>query len=146
MRAAIVLALGAALCASPAHARPSAAAIGDSLTVGVASVLHVPAFAKVGMSSCWILRHAPASHFDRVVLSAGTNDPPGRCAEAIRDKISASDVVWVVPVNGARSHVLAVAGAHGDKTCAYVPSRRKKVWPHPDSYGPLARCVRQKWG
>ena len=62
----------------------------------------MPTNAKVGISSCAILRRTPTAHYDFVLLSAGTNDPPGRCIEAIRARLNASRVAWVVPVNGAR--------------------------------------------
>ncbi len=74
----------------------------------------------------------PAKHYDTLLISAGTNDVPGRCIEQIRSKVNADHVIWVVPVNGARAHVLQVAAAHGDRLFYYVASRRN--WPHPDGY------------
>ncbi len=107
-------------------------ALGDSLAVGFGGASHMPTRAKVGISSCRILHMTPSSHYDFVLLSAGTNDPPGACVEAIRERLTASRVEWVVPVNGARSHVLAVAGAYGDATLFYVAGARS--WPHPAFY------------
>ncbi len=120
-------------------ANASTLAWGDSLAVGTGAAMHVQTIARVGASSCAILRSAPAGHFDRVVISAGTNDPPGRCVAAARKAIRADRVVWILPVNGARAHVLDIARAHGDRVVSYAPSRRN--WPHPASYGPLARAV-----
>ena len=107
-------------------------ALGDSLALGFGQASHLPTRAIVGISSCRILGMTPREHFSFVLLSAGTNDPPGGCIEAIRHRLSADRVQWVVPVNGARSHVLAVAGAHGDATLFYTPGAR--AWPHPAFY------------
>jgi len=115
-------------------------ALGDSLALGFGQASGLPTRAVVGEPSCpnrrahrpGIVNMVPAGHFDFVLLSAGTNDAPGRCIEAIRAKLDADKVQWVVPVNGARSHVLAVAGAHGDATLFYTPGARS--WPHPAAY------------
>ena len=106
---------------APWKAHAADLALGDSLAVGFGQASHLPTNAKVGIGSCAILRRTPSAHYDFVLLSAGTNDPPGRCIEAIRARLNASRVVWVVPVNGARSHVLAVAGRYGDTPLFYTP-------------------------
>lgn len=115
--------------------------VGDSLTVGVSQIIHADkVVAKVGMSSCWIANRAPIEQYDVAILSAGTNDPPGRCVEKLRNKIHASKVIWIVPVNGARQHVLSVAASHGDSVAYYTPGKRS--WPHPNSYRPLAETIK----
>ena len=111
-------------------------ALGDSLAVGYGQASHMPTLARVGIGSCAILRMTPTSHYDFVLVSAGTNDPPGRCLEAIRDRLNASRVEWVVPVNGARAHVLAVAALHHDETLFYSAGRN---WPHPARYKNVLR-------
>lgn len=117
--------------------------VGDSLTVGVSQIIHANrVVAKVGMSSCWIAKRAPTKEYDIAILSAGTNDVPGPCIERLRNKIHAHKVIWIVPVNGARQHVLSVAAAHGDSVAYYIPSKSKRVFPHPNSYRPLAKTIK----
>ena len=110
----------------------SRAAVGDSLAVGFGHASHMTTFARVGAGSCEIVRKVPRGHYDFMLISAGTNDVPGLCLEAIRARADASTIEWVVPVNGARNHVLSVAHAHGDRLLFYIPSRR--AWPHPAAY------------
>lgn len=118
--------------------------LGDSLSVGVAALLHCMSIARVGASSCAISHWVPAQYFDHVVISAGTNDPPGRCIEQLRERLRGGNIVWVLPVNGARDHVAGVARASGDSVCSYSAGRGLGV--HPSSYGPLAACVAARWG
>jgi len=113
---------------------PERASAGDSLAQGFGWASGFTVFATRSVSSCYIADHMPSGHFKLLLLSGGTNDVPGPCIELMRSRANADVVEWVVPVNGARSHVLAVAAAHGDKLLYYTPSRRKGVWPHPDSY------------
>ena len=108
------------------------AAIGDSLAIGFGEASHLEIHAVIGISSCRAVSLAPATHYRFVLLSAGTNDPPGRCLEALREKVDADRVEWVVPVNRARWRVIAVAEAHHDKLLFYTPDKR--AWPHPASY------------
>lgn len=107
-------------------------ALGDSLALGFGQASRMPTRAIVGISSCRILGMTPREHFDFVLLSAGTNDPPGPCIERIRSRLNVTRLMWVVPVNGARSQVLEVAGAHRDATLFYTPGAR--AWPHPAFY------------
>lgn len=118
------------------------AAIGDSLALGTGRALGVPTYAVERKSSCWILGHLPRSGFDHAVISAGTNDPPGRCIAAIRARIHARHVVWILPVNGARAPVAALAHLYGDPVVAYRPGRDGI---HPPAYAPLARAVLAAW-
>jgi hypothetical protein len=111
-------------------------ALGDSLALGLGRALGIATIARIGISSCSIAGMAPSGHYDRVVLSAGTNDPPGRCIESVRRQIHADHVTWVVPVNGARAHVLRLAAQFGDSTLFYAP-RRGDV--HPSNYVAMAR-------
>jgi hypothetical protein len=126
------------------------AAIGDSIADGVGSQLHVLTYAKVGASSCSIAkRFVPIFYFKHVVISAGINDAPGACLEAIRKAVSAGQVVWVLPapINSARAHVLAVAQRWGDKTVSYnCPGGCSRRSFHPGSYTALAAEVRRAWG
>ena len=108
-------------------------AVGDSLAVGFGQASHMTTMAKVGVSSCWIAARMPAGHYDFMLISAGTNDVPGRCIEQVRARANADVVEWVVPVNGARSHVLQVAAAHGDRTLFYLAGKGR-AWPHPNCY------------
>ena len=74
--------LAGLLMAAPAMAR--SIAIGNSLAVGFGQASHVETIARVGISSCVIARMVPSEQFDTALLSAGTNDPPGRCVEQVR--------------------------------------------------------------
>ena len=130
----LVLLAVAVPLATPASAGDLA--LGDSLALGLGRALGIATIARIGISSCSIAGMAPSGHYDRVVLSAGTNDPPGRCIESVRRQIHADHVTWVVPVNGARSHVLRLAAQFGDSTLFYAP-RRGDV--HPSNYVAMAR-------
>jgi hypothetical protein len=120
----------------PALAFVLSLALGDSLALGFGRASHLPTSAVVGEPSYknrkfrGIVNMVPTGHFDFVLLSAGTNDVPGNCIEAIRAKLDATVVEWIVPVNSARAHVLRVAKAYGDKTYFYQASKKRGVWPH----------------
>jgi len=109
----------------------SSLAFGDSLALGFGQASHMPTFAIVGIGSCALARITPTTHYTFVLLSAGTNDPPGLCIEAIRAKLMADRVEWIVPVNGARSNIIAVAKSHGDALLFYDAGPN---WPHPSAY------------
>jgi hypothetical protein len=121
--------------ATPAYG--GSIAIGDSLAVGFGEASHVTTVARVGASSCAILGMVPSVHYDTVLISAGTNDPPGSCVEKVRERVAQrvrpSKVVWIVPVNGARDRVLQVAARYGDELLRYMPGRGR-AWPHPNRY------------
>ena len=112
--------------------------LGDSLALGFGQASHLPTRAVVGASSCRILGMTPSGHYDFVLLSAGTNDVPGRCIEAIRARLDADHVEWVLPVNGSRRHVQEVAAANGDSVLTYTPGRGRG-WPHPARYFDVRR-------
>jgi aromatic ring-opening dioxygenase catalytic subunit (LigB family) len=103
-------------------------AVGDSLALGFGEASGFETRAVVGEPSCphgrWpgVVNMVPAKHFKFLLISAGTNDVPGKCVEAIRAKANADQVMWVIPVNGARQHVLSVAHAHHDRTLSYTKS------------------------
>lgn len=132
-----------ALFAFSAPTRAGDAAIGDSLALGTGTALHIATFAHVGASSCAIVAFAPRASFDRVVVSAGVNDPPGRCVASLRAAIHARIVVWIAPVNSARLAVEMAASAYGDRVIFYRPG---PDGVHPSSYGALAAQVRAAWG
>lgn len=137
----------AAVIAAPQH-DPAALslALGDSIAWGAVHLGGLPAIsvARVGAPSCEILRAAPRRHFGRVVISAGVNDAPGRCLEAIRAAIDADVVVFILPpaINSARAHIARVAAAHGDRTVSYEPGPDGL---HPRSYPALARAIEAAW-
>jgi len=141
---ALGIALVCGLSAAIEPARAEDLALGDSLALGFGRASHMRTLAVVGEPSCpngrrrGILNMVPPGHFNFVLLSAGTNDPPGRCVEAIRARLNADCVMWVVPVNGARPHVLQVAARHGDALLYYTPGKGK-VWPHPPRYWNVRR-------
>ena len=113
--------------------------LGDSIALGTGQALHAPTFAKVGASSCWIADHMPSKvEADVVVISAGVNDPPGRCVPIIREKISARKVIWIRPINAARVTVDHVAAQYHDSVITY------RVGPdhlHPASYQEVAKSL-----
>jgi hypothetical protein len=117
---------------------------GDCLALGLAAVLGGCASnAKVGIPSAAVIARAPASSYDLVVISTGSNDPANpRLAqnlEAIRAKVHAGLVVWVRPVNPtAGAKVAATASRHGDGVVHVKPGRDNV---HPKSYHVLAASV-----
>jgi hypothetical protein len=113
------------------------------LAIGVGGALGVPTIAGVSWSSCRIAQVTPRGHDDRVVISAGVNDVPGRCVAAIRAKINAGLVVWIRPINGAGPTIDRLAAAHGDVVITYALGRDHI---HPRSYGEVAAAVRRAWG
>lgn len=124
------------------------AAIGDSIALGAGQALGVKTFAQQNVGSCYILGHMPVGPFDHVVISAGINDPPGSCLGAIREKVRARSVTWIVPapINSAYNHVINVAAAHGDRTVAYLCWHGCTAWNfHPASYRAVANAVRATW-
>jgi len=132
-----------------AKANAADLAYGDSIALGTGNALRVQVSARVGASSCSIAARAPGGHYEHVVISAGINDPPGACLEAIRKAVSAGQVVWVLPaaINSARAHVLAVAPRWGDKTVSYsCAGGCSRSSFHPGSYAVLAAEVRRAWG
>jgi len=128
--------LSASLCVTPVLA--DTLWLGDSLALGGGTAAHEQTTARVGASSCAILKMVPSAHHDRVVISAGTNDPPGACVAAIRRAVNARLVVWIVPVNGGGPNVLAVAAANGDRAVYYKPAHGNV---HPVSYLPMVEGV-----
>ena len=115
--------------------------LGDSLALGTAQALRWPRRAAVGAPSTRILGWVPENNFDVVVISAGTNDPPGPACHLIREKVKAQHVIWILPVNRARDTVDALATEYGDDVVTYRPLPRGRGWPHPPSYVPLAQEV-----
>ncbi|WP_158817601.1 hypothetical protein [Methylocapsa sp. S129] len=142
-KARLAAAAFACLCAGPASAQ--CLVIGDSIAVGLAGQFsRCESRAKVGLPSGAIARLATgAPTAEWAAISAGSNDPANRALrgnlEAIRQKVRAGRVIWIVPRNAqAAAAVRAVAGAHGDSSVAFS-SGRDGV--HPRSYPTLARGV-----
>jgi hypothetical protein len=128
--------------------------LGDSIAKGLGLAMKAYTIATVGMGSCGILQHVPSQHFPLAVISAGVNDPPGPCVDAIRNKINADHVVWIRPVpyrfgrhglihlndsQAAGPTVDRVAAAHGDKVVTYV---RGRDGVHPANYNAVANSIR----
>jgi hypothetical protein len=111
-------------------------ALGDSLALGFGEASHVKTIAKVGASSCAIASMVPHQHFDVVLISAGTNDPPGPCVHLVRMEVARfihlREVIWLLPINNACARVSSEAVHWQDKVVRYLPSR--KHWPHPSAY------------
>src|SRR5436309_1149493 len=86
----------------PATLRASkGVAIGDSLALGFGQASGLETHAVVGEPSCphgqWpgIVNMVPSKHLSFLLISAGTNDMPGKCIEQIRAKANADAVMWV---------------------------------------------------
>jgi len=123
-------------------------ALGDSIALGTGEALGVPTIARQSMGSCWIMDQTPTGYFDHVVVSAGINDPPGPCLNAIRAHLRAGAVVWILPaaINRARASVAAVASLWGDRTVSYACAGGcTKYNFHPASYATVAAAVRTAW-
>lgn len=125
---------------------PSTLVLGDSIALGVGHALHAPTIARVGASSCWVLRHVPRRRYDRVVLSAGINDGGG-CVAALRASVDAREVIWVLPapINAGRAAVER-AMRPGDRAVTYACyGGCTKTNFHPGSYAKVAAAVRRVW-
>lgn len=121
-------------------------AVGDSIAVGVGQAAHCMINAKVGASSSYIASHTYSSDKRVAVISAGSNDPDNpklmNNLHAIRAKITARRVVWILPYNRKAAEVVkAVAVQHGD---AYIDlsgfKTRDRV--HPSSYSAVAKNIK----
>ena len=119
-------------------------ALGDSIALGTGQALNAETIAVKGMGSCAIDRMVPAKHFDRAVISAGVNDAPGMCVDSILSRVSADEVIVILPpgINSARAHIIQVAKSHHFKTVSYVPG---KDGLHPRSYAEVASQVNASW-
>jgi hypothetical protein len=124
------LILVAILILIPALAFANVAFFGDSLALGFGRASHAETHSKVGASSsCAIVKMITRRRYTDVYVSAGTNDPPGRCLEQIRARIHAKRSYWIVPVvAGARANVIALALLHGDRVVFYTASKSKRVY------------------
>lgn len=147
LRSAISCVVSLGLLASPAlarrhvgHHRIEGAAAGDSLALGFGAASGLATYAIVGISSCGAVWRVPTRHVTFLLLSGGTNDPPGPCIERMRARANADRVMWVIPVvPSARQHVLRVAQAHHDATLFYTPGTGR-LWPHPAHYWNVLRA------
>jgi hypothetical protein len=118
-------------------------ALGDSIAVGVGAALSIETVGKVGASSCAVLGYTPSGHHNRVVISAGVNDPPGRCDLAIRQKLRGSKVIWILPATtSARKNIENISRVFGDVTVSYIVGRDGI---HPRSYQELAARILAAW-
>jgi hypothetical protein len=120
--------------------------VGDSIALGAGHVAHQPTYARVGIGSCWMDRHAPASipwfvlAQSPIIVSAGVNDK-GRCVARLRARADHAEVIWIVPPSKykrARAAILAVGRAWGDRFVIYAPGRDGL---HPRSYPDLVRAI-----
>lgn len=120
--------------------------IGDSIALGTGRVMtECTTKAQGGLTSAQILDRMQQEQGPAVV-SAGTNDRRQELTReqteqnlrAIRAKIT-GPVIWILPVNGKRPFVEAVAATLGDRTVSFVP-RPHNV--HPQSYEQLADDLR----
>ena len=130
------------------HAHAQDVSVGDSIALGTGRALGVETHAKQSMGSCWIARQVPHKQYDHAVVSAGINDPPGPCVEAVIKAIMARHVVVILPapINSARAHVASVAAKYGLTTISYVCAGgcTKRNF-HPRSYAEVANNVRAIW-
>lgn len=119
-------------------------ALGDSIALGTGQALHIRTSAVEGAGSCAILGHSPSGSFEHVVISAGVNDPPGSCVEAIVQKYRGARIVMIVPSKtSAAGHIKSVAAKYGAKAVYY---RVGADGVHPRSYPSVAATVRRAWG
>lgn len=149
--AGVIIVIGLCLGIWAAHA--SDLALGDSIGRGTGDAMRaakVPVTVRAVISggSCRIAKFAALRKtWDRVVVSAGINDS-GQCVAAIRAKLKASLVVWILPadINPGRAAVLA-AMQPGDKSVSYAcpGSGCSKSNFHPRSYAEVADEVLRLW-
>ena len=121
-------------------------AVGDSIAVGIGTAEHCVINAKVGASSSYIANHVMSADKKVAVISAGSNDPTNpklmNNLSAIRAKVSAQRVVWILPYNRkAAAVVRSVAVLHGD---AYIDLAGFKTRDgvHPSSYAAVAKQIK----
>jgi hypothetical protein len=117
--------------------------LGDSIAVGLSTALKgCMTIAKVGMSSAWILAHAPAVSVDTAYISAGANDPGNPALASnlarIKQRVHAGRYVFIAPANSSRARAIACAAG----PCVSYVAGRDGV--HPASYGALAASVLQR--
>jgi hypothetical protein len=139
------IAMTAFACLTASQASARCLIIGDSIAVGLAGQFSKCASrANVGLSSGAVMRLAASAPLaDWAAISAGSDDPTNPALrgnlEAIRERVRARRVIWIVPRNGrAAAVVRAVAGAHGDGAVAFSTGRDGV---HPLSYPTLAKSV-----
>lgn len=121
-------------------------AIGDSIALGIGQAAKCSINAKIGASSSYIADHTVSRGNGVAVISAGSNDPDNpRLAEnlkAIRNKIKARRVVWILPYHRrAAREVMLVAGLYGD---GYINLARFATGDgvHPKSYSAVAKQLK----
>jgi len=137
------------LLTATAHA--SCFIMGDSIAYGIST--QAPACqsnAKVGLNTKDALtRFSVVPAVDTTIISLGVNDrnsslPTVHNLEAIRSRVKASKVVWILPTSYElvkRKQVAQVAAAHGDKTLN-VDALIGADHIHPTNYFEIARELR----
>ena len=136
--------IAALLAGVPGIANAGGAIIGDSIAVGVGAQFSHGATvrAKVGISSGAIIARAGVTA-RWVAISAGSNDPTNHSLsanlEAIRARIHAGQIIWIIPRNVvAAKAVITLAHRHGDTTVGFLAGHDGI---HPQSYVALARDI-----
>ena len=136
--------IAALLAGAPGIANAGGAIIGDSIAVGVGQQFSHGATvnAKVGISSGAIIARAGVTA-RWVAISAGSNDPTNHSLtanlEAIRARIHAGQIIWIIPRNIiAAKAVITTAHRHGDTTVGFLAGHDGI---HPQSYVALARDI-----
>jgi len=122
--------------------------LGDSIAVGVAQ--HLPecqVIAKVGLSSSQVLAAVKAVSNDVTIISVGSNDPRNpellRNIRALRAKINAKYVIWLLPYDGSASGaVRQVAGSHRDYLID-LKNFASGDGVHPKNYKSIAMEIRK---
>jgi hypothetical protein len=140
----LCLAVVALACLATGPARAQCLVIGDSIAVGLAEQFsQCRSWARNGLTSAAIVRlAASAPSAPWVAISAGSNDAANGALssnlDAIRNRIRAIRVVWIVPRNRrAAAAVRRVAGTYGDAVVSFA----SRDGVHPVSYPALARSV-----
>jgi len=126
--------------------------LGDSHAVATADAVRravgerCAVIAQAGVSSSAILKRTPTIAYRGVVLSAGANDADNpdlaENLDAIRRRIKAVKVVWLMPYNReAAVTVQWVAQRWGDTVIDLAWARARKDGVHCVSYSWVARSV-----
>ena len=122
--------------------------LGDSIAVGVAQ--HLPecqVIAKIGRSSSQVLASVKAVSNDVTVISVGSNDPRNpellRNIRALRAKINAKYVIWLLPYDDSASGAVRhVAGSHRDYLID-LKNFASADGVHPKNYKSIAMEIRK---
>jgi hypothetical protein len=120
--------------------------LGDSIAVGVGQNLpQCQTIAKVGRSSSQVLASVKEVSKDLVVISVGSNDPRNpellRNVRALRAKINAKYVVWLLPYDRSASGAVRQVASSNRDYLIDLHNFSTKDGVHPANYKAVAKEI-----